>query len=153
MSGLKRGLKNHIFWSEIGSGFWKPCSTIWTHCLFYGDTAARFSRGTARSIRVSLAAEQLAGKSVDRRRGTRKYSFHCLYISALFGISTANTTDKDIYTQTAGVLRSTARAAHICCILITAVCWIKIRYCITLWKLIAVVTLSRFTVVRGLLPE
>ena len=26
-SGLKRGLKNHIFWSEIGSGFWEPCGT------------------------------------------------------------------------------------------------------------------------------
>ena len=22
------GLKNHIFWSEIGSGFWEPCSTL-----------------------------------------------------------------------------------------------------------------------------
>ena len=26
-SGLKRGLKNHIFWSEIGSAFWEPCGT------------------------------------------------------------------------------------------------------------------------------
>ena len=26
-SGLKRGMKNHIFWSEIGSGFWEPCGT------------------------------------------------------------------------------------------------------------------------------
>ena len=26
-SGLKRGLKNNIFWSEIGSGFWEPCGT------------------------------------------------------------------------------------------------------------------------------
>ena len=26
-SGLERGLKNHIFWSEIGSGFWEPCGT------------------------------------------------------------------------------------------------------------------------------
>ena len=26
-SGLKRGMKNNIFWSEIGSGFWEPCST------------------------------------------------------------------------------------------------------------------------------
>ena len=26
-SGLKRGLKNHTFWSEIGSGFWEPCGT------------------------------------------------------------------------------------------------------------------------------
>ena len=26
-SGLKRGMKNHIFWSKIGSGFWEPCGT------------------------------------------------------------------------------------------------------------------------------
>ena len=26
-SDLKRGMKNHIFWSEIGSGFWEPCGT------------------------------------------------------------------------------------------------------------------------------
>ena len=26
-SGLKRGMKNNIFWSEIGSGFWEPCDT------------------------------------------------------------------------------------------------------------------------------
>ena len=25
--GLKRGMKNHIFWSEIGSRFWEPCGT------------------------------------------------------------------------------------------------------------------------------
>ena len=26
-SGLKRGMKNHIFLSGIGSGFWEPCGT------------------------------------------------------------------------------------------------------------------------------
>ena len=32
-SGLKRGLKNHIFWSEIGPGFWKPCCASPTKIL------------------------------------------------------------------------------------------------------------------------
>ena len=26
-TGLKMGVKNDIFWSEIGSGFWEPCGT------------------------------------------------------------------------------------------------------------------------------
>ena len=26
-AGPKMGVKNEIFWSEIGSGFWEPCGT------------------------------------------------------------------------------------------------------------------------------
>ena len=31
-SGLKKGIENHTFWSEVGSGFWEPCSTPHPKC-------------------------------------------------------------------------------------------------------------------------
>ena len=37
---LKRSMKNNIFWSEIGSGFWEPCGTppysIWRYLTVFG---------------------------------------------------------------------------------------------------------------------
>ena len=56
-SGLKRGMKNNIFWFEIGSGFWEPWGTPRPKIL--GSTLAgvkprnRLSHESACSVKCS----------------------------------------------------------------------------------------------------
>ena len=67
MSGLKTGMKNSMFWSEIGSGFeWESIKEIREMASIF------FKHSDLRSDKVNLAKRNGTKRNETKRNGTKR---------------------------------------------------------------------------------